>query len=159
MTPVKPHRTLLNHGRRLAIRLPIAAWLSVLLPPIAAGYYHGIFVKSGGSLWAMGCNQFGQLGDGTFANRYSPAQVVPLVIPQPVVTGVTLANPNLILSGTNAESGRMCYTLMSTNLEKPLSQRTTVATNSLTNDGAFTIAAANAVIRGAPQQFYVLQAQ
>ena len=33
---------------------------------IAAGAYHSLFLKSDGSLWAMGCNIDGQLGDGTY---------------------------------------------------------------------------------------------
>src|SRR5665213_2305530 len=32
---------------------------------IAAGRWHSLFLKSDGSLWAMGYNLFGQLGDGT----------------------------------------------------------------------------------------------
>src|SRR5208282_3867133 len=32
---------------------------------IAAGFSHSLFLKSGGSLWAMGANSYGQLGDGT----------------------------------------------------------------------------------------------
>jgi hypothetical protein len=33
---------------------------------IAAGGYHSLFLESDGSLWAMGADIFGQLGDGTF---------------------------------------------------------------------------------------------
>lgn len=33
---------------------------------MAAGGYHTLFLKNDGSLWAMGWNQFGQLGDGTY---------------------------------------------------------------------------------------------
>jgi len=45
---------------------------------IAAGYSHSLFIKSDGSLWAMGLNLFGQLGDGTsnFAS-IAPEQIVP----------------------------------------------------------------------------------
>ncbi len=47
---------------------------------IAAGAEHSLFLKSDGSLWAMGYNQFGQLGDGTYGGPLSstnlPEQVV-----------------------------------------------------------------------------------
>src|SRR5208282_1515026 len=33
---------------------------------ISAGYGHSLFLKSDGSLWAMGENEYGQLGDGTY---------------------------------------------------------------------------------------------
>ena len=36
---------------------------------------HSLFVKSGGTLWAMGHNAQGQLGDGTTTNRSTPVQV------------------------------------------------------------------------------------
>jgi hypothetical protein len=44
---------------------------------IAAGDYHSLFIKSDGSLWAMGSNGYGQLGDGT-TNVYSnrPEQIL-----------------------------------------------------------------------------------
>jgi alpha-tubulin suppressor-like RCC1 family protein len=44
---------------------------------IAAGVLHSLFLKSDGSLWAMGDQTYGQLGDGgahTFTNR--PEQIV-----------------------------------------------------------------------------------
>ncbi|MDA1048132.1 MAG: hypothetical protein O3A82_14535, partial [Verrucomicrobia bacterium] len=37
---------------------------------------HSLFLKSDGSLHAMGRNTFGQLGDGTTTNRNTPVQVV-----------------------------------------------------------------------------------
>jgi len=43
---------------------------------VAAGYRHSLFLKSDGSLWAMGQNSEGQLGDGTFNTVYTPEQVV-----------------------------------------------------------------------------------
>ena len=33
---------------------------------IAAGQYHSLFLKTDGSLWAMGYNGYGELGDGTY---------------------------------------------------------------------------------------------
>jgi alpha-tubulin suppressor-like RCC1 family protein len=46
---------------------------------MAAGGYHTLFLKSDGSLWAKGANQFGQLGDGTygtFEQTNGPEQIV-----------------------------------------------------------------------------------
>jgi alpha-tubulin suppressor-like RCC1 family protein len=37
---------------------------------IAAGGAHSLFLKRGGSLWVMGSNSMGQLGDGTGKNRF-----------------------------------------------------------------------------------------
>jgi alpha-tubulin suppressor-like RCC1 family protein len=34
---------------------------------IAAGLYHSLFLKNDGSLWAMGYNRYGQLGDGVYS--------------------------------------------------------------------------------------------
>jgi alpha-tubulin suppressor-like RCC1 family protein len=45
-------------------------WLAV-----AAGASHSLALKADGSLWAWGNNGFGQLGDGTGANRSSPVRV------------------------------------------------------------------------------------
>jgi alpha-tubulin suppressor-like RCC1 family protein len=43
---------------------------------IAAGESHSLFIKSDGSLWAMGLNEQGGLGDGTYDNSYRPEQIV-----------------------------------------------------------------------------------
>jgi hypothetical protein len=43
---------------------------------IAAGDSHSMFVKSDGSLWAMGWNLDGQLGDGTYNMTNLPEQIV-----------------------------------------------------------------------------------
>jgi alpha-tubulin suppressor-like RCC1 family protein len=43
---------------------------------IAAGYSHSLFLKSDGSLWAMGDNFFGDLGDGTYNSTNRPEQIV-----------------------------------------------------------------------------------
>lgn len=43
---------------------------------VSAGRYSSFFVKSNGSLWGMGENTFGQLGDGTTTNRKAPVRIV-----------------------------------------------------------------------------------
>ncbi|MDB6022880.1 MAG: repeat domain protein, partial [Pedosphaera sp.] len=43
---------------------------------ISAGYFHSLFLKNDGSLWGMGYNGDGELGDGTFNNAYRPKQLV-----------------------------------------------------------------------------------
>ncbi|ADI84086.1 choice-of-anchor D domain-containing protein [Geobacter sulfurreducens] len=52
---------------------PAAGWSAV--PHVAAGGNHVLTLRSDGTLWAAGSNQFGQLGDGTGINRTSPVQV------------------------------------------------------------------------------------
>ena len=42
---------------------------------IGTGYGHSLFRKSDGSLWGVGRNDFGQLGDGTTTHRNSPVQI------------------------------------------------------------------------------------
>jgi alpha-tubulin suppressor-like RCC1 family protein len=43
---------------------------------IAAGFTFSLFVKSDGSLWAMGAETYGQLGNGTSGNINKPTQIV-----------------------------------------------------------------------------------
>jgi alpha-tubulin suppressor-like RCC1 family protein len=57
---------------------------------IAAGYYHSLFLKSGGSLWAMGNNEFGQLGDGTSGSGVKA--VIPKQIVASNVTAIAAGN-------------------------------------------------------------------
>jgi len=45
------------------------------LPAVAAGDFQSLYVTSDGSLWAMGANYFGQLGDSTITDRNAPVQV------------------------------------------------------------------------------------
>ena len=58
----------------------------------ATGFYHSCALKGNGTLWSWGDNEFGTLGDGTFAENPTPAQtgevceevfcsIIPSVIP------------------------------------------------------------------------------
>jgi hypothetical protein len=55
---------------------------------------HSMTLKAGGSVWTFGSNQYGQLGDGTGANRLTPVQV----------TGLSLG-PNSWLTLDSDEDG------------------------------------------------------
>ena len=43
---------------------------------ISAGTQHSLALKNDGTVWAWGCNNDGELGDGTFISKYTPVQVV-----------------------------------------------------------------------------------
>ena len=42
---------------------------------ISAGAYHTVALKTDGTLWAWGYNNYGGLGDGTTAHKSSPVQI------------------------------------------------------------------------------------
>ena len=43
---------------------------------VAAGQYHTVAIKTDGTLWLWGWNNYGQLGDNTTTNRSSPVQTI-----------------------------------------------------------------------------------
>jgi len=57
--------------RRTPIQIGVATnWASV-----AMGWGHTVAVRTDGTLWAWGRNQWGQLGDGTTTDRHTPIQI------------------------------------------------------------------------------------
>jgi len=59
----------------LNINLPVQASGLTEVIAIAARYNHSLALKSDGNVWAWGYNYYGQLGDGTNADRNAPVQV------------------------------------------------------------------------------------
>ena len=47
---------------------------------VAAGYYHSLFMTADGTLWVMGYNNYGQLGNGTTSNANRPVSVASNVV-------------------------------------------------------------------------------
>lgn len=43
---------------------------------VSAGYYHTMILKTDGTLWAVGGNEYGQLGDGTLIDQSEPVSVM-----------------------------------------------------------------------------------
>lgn len=55
---------------------PAASFPGGVLQKVDAGFSHSIFLNADGSLWTMGSNNHGQLGDGTNIDRHSPVLVM-----------------------------------------------------------------------------------
>ena len=59
-----------------AVLLQAATSSAQPVTKIAAGGYQSFFLKSGGSLWVMGLNDYGQLGDGTTSQTNRPEKIL-----------------------------------------------------------------------------------
>jgi alpha-tubulin suppressor-like RCC1 family protein len=66
-----------------------AAQASAAVAKIAAGGYSTFFIKTDGSLWALGDNTDGQLGDSTYTRRSTPVQAIGGTNVTTVATGST----------------------------------------------------------------------
>jgi len=53
-----------------------AEWNTSMIAAVAVGGFHTMILKTDGTLWALGRNDYGQLGDGTTTNRSRPVQVM-----------------------------------------------------------------------------------
>src|SRR5260370_6585975 len=63
-------------GLILLLLQAVATQAATTVTKVAAGLEHSLFLQSDGSLWVMGLNIQGQLGDGTFNNTNRPEQIV-----------------------------------------------------------------------------------
>jgi alpha-tubulin suppressor-like RCC1 family protein len=61
-------KSILKCGLVLLFMQGVSTHAAMTVTNIAAGYYHSLFLKSDGSLWAAGGNFEGQLGNDTLNN-------------------------------------------------------------------------------------------
>ena len=65
----------LGLGTNVEHSLVLAQIVSSNVTSIAAAHGHSLFIKSDGTLWAMGLNDWGQIGDCTINWPYRPKQI------------------------------------------------------------------------------------
>jgi alpha-tubulin suppressor-like RCC1 family protein len=69
-------------GSQDMLTLPVQVLGLTGITVIAGGQWHSLFLKNDGTVWSVGSNSTGQLGDGTFLGKSTPLQI-------PTLTGIT----------------------------------------------------------------------
>jgi hypothetical protein len=77
------------------------------------------------------------------------------VVPQPVITSISVSGTTLTIAATNGLAGEQFILLGSTNLLLPVSQWTPVLTNNFNGSGDLNLST-NVINPGIPQEFYLL---
>jgi autotransporter-associated beta strand protein len=95
--------------------------------------------------------------DTSTLNTDGTLRVVSTVMPQPDLTGITIAGGNLTLSGTNGPHSGTYYVLTSTNVAQALNNWTRVSTNQFDANGNFTWT--TNTLSSDPARFFRLQVQ
>ena len=126
---------------------------------IASGQFFSLFLKSDGSLWGMGDDSDGELGDGFPSSSWpTPEQIVPT--PQPILSVSIVTKTNLQINGTCLFGGTF-YLLSNTNVTQPMNQWERVWTNevSIRTNNNFNAILTNSLGSFVGKQFYILQSQ
>jgi alpha-tubulin suppressor-like RCC1 family protein len=126
---------------------------------VAGGENHSLFARSDGSLWAMGRDAEGELGDGFNGSIAVPEQILPLQ--QPTWTRMSISSKTNLLLTATCRFGSIYYVFASTNLTLPLNQWTPVATNLVRESGSanFICLLLNGFNPAVGQQYYILRSQ
>lgn len=97
---------------------------------VTAGYRFSLGIKSDGTVWAWGVNNYGQLGDGTTTNSATPVQVQ---LPEGVVITAVAANQHALALDQDGKvwawgfnSTRQLGDLTTTNRPTPIAAQTPV---------------------------------
>ena len=129
--------------------------------PLGTGTYSLIQVAAGGTI-SLGTPTVTVTGNGLAPSATASISVsgesVNLVVSTgasiPAINSVTLSGTDLIFSGANGPDNHTYYVLASTNVALPLAQWTSIATNTFSPTGTFSVTNANGVI---PRRFFIIQ--
>jgi alpha-tubulin suppressor-like RCC1 family protein len=69
-------KAILKFGLVLLLWQSVSLQAATTVTNIAAGFSHSLFLKSDGSLWGVGANVDGELGDGTHNNTNRLEQII-----------------------------------------------------------------------------------
>jgi alpha-tubulin suppressor-like RCC1 family protein len=64
-----------GYASNINITSPVRVGTATNWSKVSVGGKHSVAIKTDGSLWAWGNNQYGQVGDGTNVNKYAPVQI------------------------------------------------------------------------------------
>ncbi|BAS26954.1 RCC1 repeat-containing protein [Limnochorda pilosa] len=79
--------TTTTSGVPVQVKGPGGTGLFTSVAAVASGSFHNLALRNDGSVWAWGSNVYGQLGDGSTANRSTPVQVSGLTDPVAIAGG------------------------------------------------------------------------